>query len=167
MCCFERPAVVAAVPAHDDLAAQLLEALYQLYLLLGQHPGHKCVTVIFTILRVGALPGEDLPAVHNPFEEFWVSTPDVTEGVAVAGEDVVVGGHVLDLAGGRHEDARSLGLGEAVGDCQLTPSSLLRLHPDDGLVRLYKLAISPHAKNIFIEQIFLFLIHILFNIYFY
>ena len=94
--------------------------------------------------------------MHDSFKQFWVSAPDVTEGVAVAGEDVVVGGHVLDLARGRHEDARSLGLGEAVGDCQLTPSSLLRLHPDDGLVRLYKLAISPHAKNIFIEQIFLF-----------
>ena len=94
--------------------------------------------------------------MHDSFEEFWVSTPDVTEGVAVAGEDVVVGGHVLDLAGGRHEDARSLGLGEAVGDCQLAPRSLLSLHPDDGLVRLDELAISAHAKNIFIEEIFLF-----------
>ena len=53
MCCLERPAVVAAVAAHDDLAAQLLQALDQLDLLLGQHPGHKGVTVIFTILREG------------------------------------------------------------------------------------------------------------------
>ena len=94
--------------------------------------------------------------MHYPLEEFWVSAPDVSEGVAVAGEDVVVGGHVLDLAGGRHEDARSLGLGEAVGDCQLAPRSLLSLHPDDGLVRLYKLAVTAHAKIFFIEQIFLF-----------
>ena len=45
MCCLERPAVVAAVSAHDDLAAQLLETLYQLDLLLGQHPGVKGVNI--------------------------------------------------------------------------------------------------------------------------
>ena len=45
VCRLERPAVVAAVSAHDDLAAQLLQALDQLDLLLGQHPGHKGVNI--------------------------------------------------------------------------------------------------------------------------
>ena len=123
----ERPAVVTAVPTHDDLAAQLLQTFYQLDLLLRQHPG------------------EDLAAVDDPLEQLRVLVPDEPEGGAVTGEDVVLACHVRHLAGGG-QDAGSLGLGEAVGDDQLV-GAVLRLHPDDGLVGLDQLAVPAHADG--------------------
>ena len=123
----ESPAVVAAVPTHDDLPAQLLQTLDQLDLLLRQHPG------------------EDLAAVDDPLEELRVLVPDEPEGGAVAGEDVVLAGHVRHLAAGG-QDAGSLGLGEAVGDGQLA-RPVLRLHPDDRLVGLDQLAVPAHTDG--------------------
>ena len=52
--CLEGAAVVAPVPAHDDLPPQLLETLNQLDLLVWQHPG------------------EDLAPVDNSLEQLRV-----------------------------------------------------------------------------------------------
>ena len=123
----ESPTVVTAVPAHDDLPAQLLQTFDQLDLLFRQHPG------------------EDLAAVDHPLEQLRLLGPDQPEGRPVTGEHVLLAGHVLDLAGGR-QDAGSLGLGEAVGDDQLV-GAVLRLHPDDGLVRLDQPAVPAHADG--------------------
>ena len=89
VCCLEGAAVVAPVPAHDDLPPQLLEALNQLDLLIWQHPG------------------KDLAPVDNSLEQLRVHAPDHPEGGAVTREHVVVRGHVLDLAG-LGQDARRL-----------------------------------------------------------
>ena len=125
--CLQSTAVIAAVPAHDDLPADCLETLYQLYLLLRQHPG------------------EYLASVDDSLQQLGVFVPDQPEGVPVTGEHVVLAGHVLYLGAGG-QDVRRLRLREAVGDGQLA-GAVLSLHPDDGLVSLHQLAVPAHADG--------------------
>ena len=77
MSCLERATVVAAVSTHDHLSAKLLQTLYQLYLLLGQHAS------------------EDLASVNNPLEQLWIMSSDHPEGGAITREHIVLTRHVL------------------------------------------------------------------------
>ena len=127
MSCLQSTAVIAAVPAHDDLPADCLETLYQLDLLLRQHPG------------------EYLASVDDSLQQLGVFVPDQPEGGPVTGKHVVLAGHLVYLGVGG-QDARCLGLRQAVRHGQLA-GSLLRLHPDDGLVGLDQLAVPAHADG--------------------